>query len=868
MAIKISSSTNSTKKISIFALTIVCSLLFLLLPKKILANSILYQDSFSSDASLANWTPASEWKTNNQSLKVFINLTDTLSRIYYKGGETWKDYSLKMKIMSENGVDQKIGFRVKDAKNHYSVTFRYFQEEHGGNILLHSRVDNVRTLLDSRELNKGELELNNWYNIQIKVENYNIKVYLENKNIFDFNDESELFDKGGITLQAWSGNIAKTSMRFDELLVESLDSSPPSPILLLPGLGASWNTQAMLIGGQSNSWGPTPFVHIYDNFSNTLTSNGYTQGQNYETFYYDWRKQVYDLSLPEQDLNNQYLVKDLKEKVDQFYEQNGQQKINLVGHSMGGLLSRAYTQRYGTEKINEIVTVGSPHAGATKAFETWEGAKVIDPERITWADIGMKLLLYINSLKYPTFTETIRNVTPSVKNLIPTFDFLKDSQNADQIIPADTIIQKNQFLLDLNNSLDNDTKNILATLGGKEENQTHNTLEWLKVEPRNWLDIILGQWEDGKPKEEIFSDQGDLTVLLKSASISDVPAFQVAGTHDAIMQNEQGLNQILQALDLNFSPTVNTLSLPELPLLAFWLHSPAYIKVTGNGKDVGYQTGVCNTCFYSEEDGLILINNAPNGKYHINLTPKNGGGNYSLDIGQVTLNGDFWHSLVGEIKTEDKNYTINFDSQNPKKILLVDPQGENLLAQAIERLEKLIEYTNNLPVKYAVKKRLAWKMNSTLKKLNQAEKQLNNNPQRAANYMLQGLIQIYQTRLYIDKFNKQNKLSDEQKSYLKNEIQSIIELLNQSFVTIKENSPKKISQRLAERYLNSVKKVYQKLENSLKNSSEANPALGAVVLKIQEMLDMAENAFEEGNFAKSYINSFGARFLILEARRI
>lgn len=61
----------------------------------------------------------------------------------------------------------------------------------------------------------------------------------------------------------------------------------------------------------------------------------------------------------------------LAKRLDEVFEQNGGQKISLVGWSLGGVYSRVLAQLY-PDKIRQVITLGSPFAGnprSTKAFK-------------------------------------------------------------------------------------------------------------------------------------------------------------------------------------------------------------------------------------------------------------------------------------------------------------------------------------------------------------------------------------------------------------------------------------------------------------------------------------------------------------------
>jgi len=62
----------------------------------------------------------------------------------------------------------------------------------------------------------------------------------------------------------------------------------------------------------------------------------------------------------------------LKEKVDQYYAQNNNQKIILIAHSMGGLVCRHYINKYGTDKVLCTISLGTPYRG-TKTYRLGRG---------------------------------------------------------------------------------------------------------------------------------------------------------------------------------------------------------------------------------------------------------------------------------------------------------------------------------------------------------------------------------------------------------------------------------------------------------------------------------------------------------------
>ncbi|MCX4527625.1 MULTISPECIES: triacylglycerol lipase [unclassified Streptomyces] len=58
----------------------------------------------------------------------------------------------------------------------------------------------------------------------------------------------------------------------------------------------------------------------------------------------------------------------LARRVEELCERTGQDRVDLVGHSLGGLVGRYYVQRLGGDtRVRTLVTLGTPHSGTRVA---------------------------------------------------------------------------------------------------------------------------------------------------------------------------------------------------------------------------------------------------------------------------------------------------------------------------------------------------------------------------------------------------------------------------------------------------------------------------------------------------------------------
>lgn len=610
-----------------------------------------------------------------------------------------------------------------------------------------------------------------------------------------------------------------------EVSPSPIPSPSPSliPIVLLPGMGGSWNTTDLITGNSGGIWKKTPFIKVYDNLKNTLANAGYSENQNYFEFYYDWRQPIGSLADQLNDfINNKF---------------EAGTKINLVGHSLGGLVSRAYGQKYGGSKINKIITAGSPHEGAIPAYLAWNGAEISGE---SWEQLGLDLYLHLHQGQFNSPVTAIQNLDPGLKDLLPIFDFAKRTDNT--IIPVDSLAAKNDYLIGLKSGLIPELSALMLTIAGVDQ----ETTEWLKIGDRTLADKLLNRWADGRPISNESTVLGDGTVLKKSTLLMpELNQTTVVNSHRDLVQTQTGIEAILADLNIAVVPQIGDSQPPRNPGLFFLLHSPAEITVTApdNGQAGFNVSNPIPNSFYSPEDKLLIIYQALAGDYRVNISGT-GAGEYQLDIGQLTDQGESWSSLVDTIQPGAvDNLTVSFNPIQPLTDPVVDPTGADKISQAKLRLEQLKTKTDD--------RRL-------IKYLDQIIRLLDKN--KLASVKL-ALTSTYKFRYWVDRFAQSDP-------YLKSEADQIGQLLNQSLVTLGQNSRQKLTKNGVRGQLNSAQRTKNQLEKRAGKIDGENLVLGNTLELINHYLELAQTAFDTNNFWPAHANVLVVRVLTIEANAL
>lgn len=310
-------------------------------------------------------------------------------------------------------------------------------------------------------------------------------------------------------------------------------TSTPTPIpvtktILVPGFGASWNSDALLnckSTSYAGDWTLSQYAEdVYSPFIETMHLNK----KYVYPYYYDWRRSVGDS------------WKDLRDFVNNLTE-TGEQ-VDIVGHSFGGLLTRAYIENSGGGKIRKAILVSTPNKGVVRSYPTWSGGEV-------WSDnllfkIAQSFALLKCSGAGPQKISMLRNNFPAIGNLLPTFEYLRN-WTSDELKSIESMNARNTYL-PTNFGLPFNSIQFATVVGtGKK------TPEQIIVRNRSKIDEILNIWMDGRPFSTKYSFKGDDTVLVDSAKIDGAENYEFKLSHWGTISNKRSINQMILFLGPN-----------------------------------------------------------------------------------------------------------------------------------------------------------------------------------------------------------------------------------------------------------------------------------------------------------------------------
>jgi len=429
-----------------------------------------------------------------------------------------------------------------------------------------------------------------------------------------------------------------------------------NPIVLIPGMLASWNYDALIhnevTSNENWTWVPVVGKSFYTGIIQTLQDAGYNLGNDMFVYHYDWRKNI--------GVNAENFEKYVNDKILASHTDTG--KVILIGHSMGGLIARDYVQRTKGGKTDKLITVGSPHRGSAKSYLIWEGADLgVFPTAVS---LGMRVFLEANKKKFGSEVETIQGMVPSGLDLLPIDNFLRKKNGSE--IPISKMYWQNYYLKNLEIGLP-DILSRFWTISGTGL----DTLETMTVVEADWYDKLTKKWKDGKPVEYLDAD-GDETVLTSSSGIGQtdhVLKIPVNG-HSSEMNDSTVQRAILDTLGIH----INTNSVGDFSgnkFLVATVASPVDFQIRDPGGEV-----------ILPKDNLIVIPNPDNGTYVMEMKGTNQG-EYTVFFGRINGVDSAWEDKSGHIEPDQKlswNFYVDLSSNT---------LGANPLERALARIKNL-----------------------------------------------------------------------------------------------------------------------------------------------------------------------------------
>jgi len=283
------------------------------------------------------------------------------------------------------------------------------------------------------------------------------------------------------------------------------------PVIFIPGLFGSMGDD--IIPG-TGKWHFGISACVYDPFIRILEKIGYKLDRTLFISFYDWRKSC-DYSA------NEYLLETIK----YVKTKTKRSKVDLICHSMGGLIARAYVQSdlYDYD-VDKMFFFGTPNAGAASAYYFLASRDVLKDRYAEDSDLELFIEGYLwlfGKLLNKEEVQVSQDQFMGIKDLLPNKRYgnylFRDQKDGSMIFETYSRMKcKNEFLdrLDRHKERIEAGKIDVTIVGGTGE----ETVKYLETEPWESDEFCA----DGRVVGQKKSRDGDGVVMLESA-------FSVAG---------------------------------------------------------------------------------------------------------------------------------------------------------------------------------------------------------------------------------------------------------------------------------------------------------------------------------------------------
>lgn len=415
------------------------------------------------------------------------------------------------------------------------------------------------------------------------------------------------------------------------------------PVVVIPGIMGSWrwtNSSELVL---------SPILGIYRGLIATLEEGGYAEDTDLFPFPYEWR------------FSNVETAELLHSRIEEIKAGRKWPKVDIIAHSMGGLVARQYVATHGSEGVDQLVTLGTPHNGSPKSYLTWEAGE--------FHGYSGSVLKYIfkqeaEKNEFGSILDYVRmGAIESVRELLPIYSYLRSTETGEMRTYPE-LYPRNLFLEQLSEpgaivSLEPILfSNIVGkTLGDETIKEIRVGSPSISTIDEEYDGVA---WEYGKPDgyDAIFGDRGkiygpgDKTVPLSSATdIAADEMIEIESSHASLPSNAaERVYTVLTGDELpdDSPPGSGEMVYPYDSLFVVFVFSPIDIQVVAPdgsrvGKEFGTENGYVNEidgAFYTGSDTnqeFITIPNPGDGEYAV-LVEGTGSGEYRIEAAKIAEN--------------------------------------------------------------------------------------------------------------------------------------------------------------------------------------------------------------------------------------
>ncbi len=394
------------------------------------------------------------------------------------------------------------------------------------------------------------------------------------------------------------------------------------PVIIIPGILGSWQ--------KNGEWVIDPILHTYDNLIDTFLANGYIRNETLFTFPYEWRNSNIDTAYQ------------LKQKIEDVKEICDCKQVDLIGHSMGGLVAMQYIERsdYAND-VDQLFLVASPLSGAPLAYKAWEGGEFEFGD--TFQNLFLTTMFKNEARKngYGVGFSSIYNYihgrpVSSIQELLPVFhDYLSTATTTLEYPSGYPVNNFLETLISKSAKVFRDTRTEMLAA----DNYPNMTVSGFLVEtytPPLW--DSTQKWEHGKPIET-YLDGGDGTVPASSISLVTEPEVTYYETNHNGIASTSAPYLFKKLNNKEAGTVVGKVYGTDIRFLLLNLFSPIDMQIVApDGKRLGkdFTTGAeldeipdaFYTGFNTEDEYAIILNPLP-GTYKVE-TVGTGSGTYTI----------------------------------------------------------------------------------------------------------------------------------------------------------------------------------------------------------------------------------------------